>query len=113
MDEKIKACLYDVLQSINEIESYFDQGTRKFDLYKKDIKTKRAVERNLEIIGEAVNRIIKINPMFELTNARRIIDTRNRISHGYDSVSDEIIWGIIINHLPKLKVEIKQIFDQD
>jgi len=77
-----------------------------FNSYLQDIKTKRAVERNLEIIGEAVKRIIERDNSFELTNARKIIDTRNRIIHGYDSVSDDMIWSIIINHLPKLKKEV-------
>ncbi len=53
-----------------------------------------------------MKRIIEKDASFELTNARKIVDTRNRIIHGYDSVSDEIIWGIIIRHLPKLKEEI-------
>lgn len=110
MDDEIKTWLFDILESIKEIDSYFDLDSRRFDLYKKDTKTKRAVERNLEIIGEAVNRIVKAQPDFKLPNARKIIATRNRIIHGYDSVSDEMIWGIVINHLPKLKLEIEQFF---
>ena len=80
---------------------------RKFEIFKEDIKTQRAVERNIEIIGEAVNRIIKENPSFPIKNARKIVDTRNRISHGYDSVSKEIIWAIIIKDLPLLETEIE------
>ena len=58
MDEQIKTWLFDVLQSINEIDSYFtDASSKKFELYSKDTRTKRAVERDLEIIGEAINRI--------------------------------------------------------
>jgi len=53
-----------------------------------------------------MNRILEKDRNFELTNARKIVDTRNRIIHGYDSISDDVIWGIIINHLPKLKVEV-------
>ena len=108
MDEEIKTWLFDILQSINEVESYFSEGTKSFELYKKDTKTKRAVERDLEIIGEAVNRILKKNPDYTLSNAQKIIALRNRIAHGYDTVSDELIWAIVINHLPKLKTEIEQ-----
>ena len=61
--------------------------------YQNDLKTKRAVERNLEIIGEAVQRILKEEPSVQLSNVRRIVDTRNRIIHGYDTVSDELLWG--------------------
>ena len=59
MDSDIKTLLYDVLQSIDEIDSYFQNKPRIFEEYQTDIKTKRAIERNLEIIGEAVNRILK------------------------------------------------------
>jgi len=99
--------LFDINSSITEIEGYFEDGKRIFENYKQDLKTKRAVERNLEIIGEAVKRILAKDKKIALTNARKIIDTRNRISHGYDAVSDDMIWGIIINHLPKLKIEVE------
>jgi len=58
MDSEIKTWLYDILQSIEEIESYFEDRPKRFDEYINDIRTKRAVERNIEIIGEATNRII-------------------------------------------------------
>lgn len=108
MDEQIKTWLFDILQSINEIETYFTTTPKKFEIYVKDNKTRRAIERNLEIIGEAVNRITKVDPAFSLTNAQKIIGTRNRIVHGYDSISNEMIWGIVINHLPRLKLEIEK-----
>lgn len=77
-----------------------------FLAYQKDIKTKRAVERNIEIIGEAVNRILKEKPDFKIENARNIVGTRNRIIHSYDNIADDMIWSIVINSLPKLKSEI-------
>jgi len=107
MDNDIQSWLYDILTSIGEIESFFNQGEKIFENYQKDIKTKRAVERNIEIIGEAVKRILDTDEDVDLTNARRIVDTRNRIIHGYDTVSDDVIWGIIVRHLPKLKEEIE------
>ena len=67
---------------------------------------KRATERNLEIIGEAMNRILKEDPGLRIENSNKIIGFRNQIIHGYNSVSDESIWGIITVHLPKLKMEI-------
>ena len=106
MDNRIKTWLYDILRSIEEIEAFYDNKPKIFEEYVADIKTKRAVERNLEIIGEAVNRIIKAEPDFKIENAKKIIGTRNRIIHGYDRISDEMIWSIVINHLPKLKEEI-------
>ena len=106
MDLEIKTWLYDISKAIDEIESYFNSQPKLFEEYKKDIKTKRAIERDLEIIGEAVNRITKKNSSFHLNNSDKIIATRNRIIHGYDNVSDELIWSIEINHLPKLKEEV-------
>jgi uncharacterized protein with HEPN domain len=57
MDSVIKTWLYDIHQSIVEIDNYFVDKQKKFEDFKNDIKTKRAVERDLEIIGEAINRI--------------------------------------------------------
>ena len=112
MDNDIKTWLYDILQSINQIESYYEDKPKKFKEFVADIKTKRAVERNLEIIGEAVNRILKKDKNFQLKNAEKIIGTRNRIIHGYDKVSDDLIWSIVINHLPKLKTEVENLLSK-
>jgi len=99
--------LYDIKFAIEEIDSFFDRREKRFEDYSIDVLLKRAVERDLEIIGEAMNRIMKENPEFEINNARRIVGLRNQIIHGYDTVSDENIWGIIMIHLPKLKDEIE------
>ena len=112
MDPEIKTWLFDVLQSIAEIESYFEEKPKKFDEYIADIKTKRAVERDIEIIGEAVNRIIKKDKDFKIENAQKIIGARNRIAHGYDKISDDLLWSIVINHLPKLKSEISVLIEE-
>ncbi|NDB34310.1 MAG: DUF86 domain-containing protein [Flavobacteriia bacterium] len=106
MDNKINTWLYDILKSIEEVESYFENKPLDFTEYQEDTKTKRAVERNIEIIGEAVNRILKENPNFSIENSRNIVGTRNRIIHGYDNIADDLIWSIVVNSLPKLKIEI-------
>lgn len=107
MDHEIKAWLYDILNAIAEIESFFADRPMQFASYQADLRTKRAVERNLEIIGEAMNRIIKKNGTIQISNSKKIIDVRNRIIHGYDTVSDEVIWGIVVRHLPVLREEIE------
>jgi len=109
MKEKVLKCLFDIRNAIAEIHAFFVDREKRFDDYSKDIILKRAIERNLEIIGEAISRIIKEEPNFPIQNARRIIGLRNQIIHGYDSVSDENIWGIVLNHIPKLKEEIEQL----
>ncbi len=111
MDKEIQTWLFDILQSIDEIESYFEENQRIFEVYRNDIRTKRAIERDIEIIGEAVNRILRKDSNFLIENAKQIIGTRNRIAHGYDTISDDFIWSIVINHLPKLKVEINNLLN--
>jgi len=78
-----------------------------FEAYQNDLRTRRAVERNIEIIGEALNRVLNKEPEINIANSRKIVDTRNRIIHGYDTVSDEIIWSIVINYLPQLRNEVQ------
>ena len=111
MDNKINTWLYDILNSIDEIESFFEDKPKNFLEYQKDIKTKRAVERNIEIIGEAVNRILKEKPDIKIENSRNIIGTRNRIIHSYDNIADDMIWSILISSLPKLRLEVKSLLE--
>lgn len=113
MDERIHKWLYDIKIAIEEIDSYFPDSSRNFYVYKDNLMMKRAIERDLEIIGEAINRIIKADPDFlnKITNAKAIIGLRNQVIHSYDNISDEIIWSILTTHLPKLKLEISLILE--
>ena len=76
---------------------------------------KRAIERNLEIIGESMNRIIKYNRNWanKITDAKSIVGLRNQVIHAYDSISDENIWSILINHLPKLQTEVEALIKEE
>jgi uncharacterized protein with HEPN domain len=105
MEDEIKTWLSDINQAIIEINDFMPDK-KNFFHFQKDLKTKRAVERNVEIIGEAANRIFKQQPNIKITDIRKIVDTRNRIIHGYDSVSDDVIWTIVVKYLPKLEEEI-------
>jgi uncharacterized protein with HEPN domain len=82
MNEKVLKCLYDIENAIEEIDAFFTDREKRFDDYTKDIILKRAIERDLEIIGEAMGRILKEDPDFSIQNARRIIGLRNQIIHG-------------------------------
>ncbi len=64
------------------------------------------LKRNIEIIGEAMNRILKVDKEIAITNSRKIVDARNYIIHVYDSLSVDILWSMVINHLPKLRNEV-------
>ncbi len=110
MEIEIKKLLYDILNSINDINSYIGKK-RKFEDYRKNGLLKAGVERKLEIIGEAMSVILKICPDIKIKNARRAVDARNKIIHGYNEIEDINIWAIIINHLPILKAEVENLLE--
>lgn len=108
MDINIQKYLYDIQNSISSIYDYLGDK-RDFKIYQTNKQLRRAVERELEIIGEAVSRILEINVSIEIENARKIVDLRNWVIHGYDKVDDVIVWGIISNQLPKLKEQVDRL----
>ena len=65
------------------------------------------MERELEIIGEAINKLLKINPQLTISYSRQIVDLRNKIIHAYDNVNDIVIWKIIIKDIPVLQKEVE------
>jgi len=89
----------------------FPSPAENYVTFQKDLKTRKAVERNIEIIGEAMRRIREVDPDILISDSRKIIDTRNRIIHGYDSVSTDVIWLIVTRNLPILEKEIKRLLD--
>ena len=108
MDRAIKKYLFDISSAISSIEEYV--GTPEiFANYERNRQLQQAVERNLEIIGEATKRILEIDPSINISNARKIIGARNRIIHGYDDIDNTEIWSIVINSLPILKKEIEEL----
>ncbi len=105
MMEKSKKYLSDILIAIDLIEQ-FTMEINDFNDYQKDLKTQSAVERQLVIIGEALNKLNKIEPRIKIENDKQIISFRNRLVHSYDSIDNSIVWAIIKRHLDLLKVEI-------
>lgn len=105
MTDQGKKYLADILQAIELIES-FTSDISKYDDYIADLKTQSAVERQLGIIGEAVNKFEKLFPDSTLVNARKIIGFRNRLIHAYDVVDPSIIWVILKKYLDPLKKEV-------
>ena len=112
MDRKVKKYLYDITTAINNIEEYI--GSPKiYENYENNRQLQQAIERNIEIIGEATRRIIEIDPDINITDTRKIIGTRNRIIHGYDVIDNTEIWSIIIKSLPILKNEINKMLKEN
>jgi len=104
----VKKYLYDIKSSIDSINDYLGEK-RDFNVYQGNKLLRRAVEREIEIIGEAMNRLLVIEPEIEISHGRKIVDTRNWVIHSYDSVDDVIVWGIVSKHLPELEKEINQL----
>lgn len=105
MDIEIKKFLFDIQESIDSIHKYLGDK-RDFKAYMADKMLRRAIEREFEIIGEAMNRIERLDSTLEISSKRQIISMRNRVIHGYDKIDNEIVWGTIVRHLPTLKTEI-------
>lgn len=98
--------LHDIRVSIDSIYEYL-ADKKDLNYYKANKLLRRGIEREQEIIGEAVSRILKIDPEFEISGSRRIVDLRNWVIHGYDKVDDVIIWGILSRDIPELKNKLK------
>ena len=91
MKLEIKKYLYDIKEAIDSIESYLGEK-RDFNDYLANKMLRRAVEREFEIIGEAMNRMEKVDPYLTISGKRQIIGMRNRVIHGYDKIDNEIVW---------------------
>lgn len=106
-----KKLLTDIFVAASSIDDYLE-GKRDFAVYMTSKIRQRAVERELEIIGEAMSKLLKINPEAPLSYARTVVDLRNRIIHAYDSLNHTIIWKIIMEDIPVLLQEVKQLLLQ-
>lgn len=107
--EEVLTYLQDILDAISDMQSCFDGFPNRYDLFEKDIMRRCVVERKVEIMGEAINRIRKIDPSVVIPNGRAIIDTRNRIIHAYDNVQPEFLWSLVLRHIPDLRTDIERI----
>lgn len=105
MTEKEQKYLLDMHLAINEINNFLGEN-RDYTVFTANLMLKSAVERQLITVGEAMNRLLTINPDIAITAARNIVQFRNKITHEYDGVDDAITWAVVVRHLPKLKQEI-------
>ena len=108
-EEEVLTYLQDVLDAINDMQSCFIDFPNRYDMFEKDMMRQCVVERKVEIMGEAINRIKKIDSTLFIPNARAIIDTRNRIIHAYDNVQPDFLWSLVTRHIPELKKDIEKI----
>lgn len=109
MDRKIKTYLFDILTCIEEVQQFFEGQEVSLDSLLRDKKTIRAVERELEIIGEATKKLINLAPSIPISDTKKIIGARNFIAHEYGSITYETIVKVINENLPILKQEVKKL----
>jgi len=108
MDNEIKKYLFDIKESVDSIENYLS-NKRDYKTYLDDKMLRRAIEREFEIIGEAMSKLDKLLPEIPISSKKQIISMRNRVIHGYDKIDNEIVWGTIVRHLPLLKKEVEDL----
>lgn len=111
MDEQVLKSLSDISKSLDNIELFCSSRPKEFDVFCEDICFRSAVQWEIAVIGEAMNRLLKIQPDIPITAARRIVNTRNYLIHGYDSLREDLIWAIVVNHLPLLRTEVNQLIE--
>jgi len=109
MRPESKKYLYDILEACEAIVEFV--GNKTLADYDSDLFLRSAVERQLMIVGEALNQAVRVDEGIEkqIEDAREIIDLRNVIVHGYAVVENQTVWGILQADLPKLHRQVKQL----
>lgn len=109
MPRDVRKIYFDILHAIEGIEEFTRDKT--LEDYQSNRMLRLAVEREYEIIGEAIKRLESefAASFSNITDGRKMIDFRNILIHGYDSISDDIVWSITQNNLKTLKNEIERL----
>ena len=109
---EVLAHLFDVERACDLLER-FTSG-RSFEEYVADDMLRSAVERQFEIVGEALRRALEADPSLSgvISDTGRIVAFRSRLIHGYATVSAEVVWGVLETHLPALHREVRALFDE-
>jgi uncharacterized protein with HEPN domain len=107
MPRDIRAYLFDMAQACVLLRQFTTGKT--FAAYKADPMLRSAVERQFEIIGEALNQALRLDPglAMRISDTSRIIAFRNRLIHAYASIADDVVWGVLETNLPTLQREVE------
>jgi uncharacterized protein with HEPN domain len=109
---EVRKYLFDIQQA-GDLLLQFTKG-KSFADYSADPLLRSAVERQFEIVGEALNQLLRFEPALasRISDTRRIISFRNRLIHGYDSLADDVVWGVLETNLPVLLHEVRTLLDE-
>lgn len=113
MPLEVRKYLFDIQQATNLIDGFC--AGKSFADYQQDPMFRSAVERQFEIVGEAVSRLAQFSPALaeKLTEYRRIIAFRNILIHAYATIDDRIVWGVVEGKLPQLRVDVEKLLATD
>ena len=109
---EVRKYLFDIQQACDLLAQF--TAAKTFDDYKADAMLRSAIERQFEIVGEALRQALRRAPELatHITDHQRIIAFRNRLIHGYAGVADEVVWGVLETGLPKLRAEVDALLDK-
>ena len=112
MQPEAKKFLYDIQKACASLAQFLQE--KSLEDYLESELLRSAVERKLMIVGEALNRLLRLEPELEIQipDARQIIDFRNILVHGYYAIEHETVWGILEKDLPVLTDKIKQLLNE-
>jgi uncharacterized protein with HEPN domain len=112
MQLETKKCLEDIRRAAELILQF--TADKSFVEYDDDVLLRSAVERQFEIVGEALNRLVKIDSSFKetLPDTPRIISFRNILIHGYDVVDNHVVWDVIQYNLAPLQDKVALLLDE-
>jgi uncharacterized protein with HEPN domain len=112
MQLEVGKLLWDALQACNLILTF--TAGKSFENYQDDVLLRSAVERQFEIVGEALNQMSKIDLVTAdaIPQFRQIVSFRNLLIHGYSTVDDRVVWTVLVEHLPPLKLVLAALVEQ-
>jgi uncharacterized protein with HEPN domain len=113
MEDDLLKYLYDSKEAAAAILRFVHDKT--VDDYARDELLRSGVERKFEMIGEALNRVSRDNPTVrdKIREHRHIVSFRTILAHGYDSMENRIVWGIIEEDLGKLLEDVQRLLAEE
>jgi uncharacterized protein with HEPN domain len=109
MRREVDKYLYDVVKACDAIRQFTIDKTLRD--YQSNLMLRSAVERQLMIIGEALNQAVRLQPDMseQISEVREIVNLRNIIVHGYAVVENETIWGVVTEEVPALARQVNRL----
>jgi uncharacterized protein with HEPN domain len=107
-----KKYLFDIKQAAGLLVEF--TRAKSFENYQQDPMLRSAVERQFEVIGEALSQLAKVDheTAERISEYRRIIAFRNILIHGYAQIDHRLVWGVLDSKLPTLSQEVEKLLQE-